>query len=100
MTARQIAETLQMRVSTVEAYARRGVLPSIKLGRHLRSPAAQPDPYVHAATRTMPAMPIIEELVHSIDDRAQRIKSCQQEPNSAPVSGTEKCTTRRRKEAR
>ncbi len=36
MTARQIAETLQMRVSTVEAYARRGVLPSIKLGRHRR----------------------------------------------------------------
>lgn len=36
MTARQIAETLQMRVSTVEAYARRGLLPSVKLGRHRR----------------------------------------------------------------
>lgn len=36
MTARQIAETLQMRLSTVEAYARRGLLPSIKLGRHRR----------------------------------------------------------------
>jgi len=35
-TARQIAETLQMRVSTVEAYARRGLLPSVKLGRHRR----------------------------------------------------------------
>jgi excisionase family DNA binding protein len=36
MTAQQIAEVLQMRVSTVEAYARRGLLPSIKLGRHRR----------------------------------------------------------------
>lgn len=36
LTARQIAEVLQMRVSTVEEYARRGVLPSIKLGRHRR----------------------------------------------------------------
>jgi excisionase family DNA binding protein len=36
MTAQQIAELLQMRVSTVEDYARRHVLPSIKLGRHRR----------------------------------------------------------------
>lgn len=36
MTARQIADVLQMRVSTVEDYARRGVLPSVKLGRHRR----------------------------------------------------------------
>jgi len=36
MTARQMAEVLQMRVSTVEAYARRGLLPSVKLGRHRR----------------------------------------------------------------
>jgi excisionase family DNA binding protein len=36
ITARQIAETLQMRVSTVEAYARRGLLPSVKLGRYRR----------------------------------------------------------------
>ncbi len=36
MTAYEIARVLQMRVSTVEAYARRGLLPSIKLGRHRR----------------------------------------------------------------
>jgi len=36
MTAQQIAGVLQMRVSTVEDYARRGLLPSIKLGRHRR----------------------------------------------------------------
>jgi excisionase family DNA binding protein len=33
MTAGQIAELLQMKRSTVEDYARRGLLPSIKLGR-------------------------------------------------------------------
>jgi excisionase family DNA binding protein len=32
----QIAELLQMKRSTVEDYARRGLLPSIKLGRHRR----------------------------------------------------------------
>lgn len=36
MTAGQVAELLQMRRSTVEDYARRGLLPSIKLGRHRR----------------------------------------------------------------
>lgn len=36
MTATQIAELLQMKRSTVDDYARRGVLPSIKLGRHRR----------------------------------------------------------------
>jgi excisionase family DNA binding protein len=36
LTAGQLAAILQMRVSTVEDYARRGILPSIKLGRHRR----------------------------------------------------------------
>jgi excisionase family DNA binding protein len=36
LTARQVAALLQMKVSTVEAYARRGLLPSVKLGRHRR----------------------------------------------------------------
>ena len=36
MTAQQVAEILQLRRSTVEDYARRGVLPSLKLGRHRR----------------------------------------------------------------
>ncbi len=36
LTADQVAGLLQMRLSTVEDYARRGVLPSVKLGRHRR----------------------------------------------------------------
>jgi len=36
MTAREVAETLQMKVSTIEDYARRRVLPSVKVGRHRR----------------------------------------------------------------
>jgi len=36
LTAGQVADLLQMRLSTVEEYARRGVLPSMKLGRHRR----------------------------------------------------------------
>ena len=36
MTAPQIAGLLQVPVSTVEDYARRRVLPSLKLGRHRR----------------------------------------------------------------
>ncbi len=36
MTAGEVATILQLRVSTVEDYARRGVLPSIKVGRHRR----------------------------------------------------------------
>jgi excisionase family DNA binding protein len=36
MTAEQLAGFLQMRQSTIEDYARRGFLPSLKLGRHRR----------------------------------------------------------------
>jgi excisionase family DNA binding protein len=36
LTSRRVAAMLQLRVSTVERYARRGVLPSLKLGRHRR----------------------------------------------------------------
>jgi excisionase family DNA binding protein len=36
MTSSQIAGLLQMRLSTVESYARRGLLPSVKVGRHRR----------------------------------------------------------------
>lgn len=36
LTAGQVADLLKMRLSTVEEYARRGVLPSMKLGRHRR----------------------------------------------------------------
>lgn len=36
LNAAQVAELLQLRRSTVEDYARRGLLPSIKLGRFRR----------------------------------------------------------------
>lgn len=36
MTAQQVASLLQVPASTVDDYARRGVLPSLKLGRHRR----------------------------------------------------------------
>ncbi len=36
LTAEQLAGLLQLRRSTIEDYARRGLLPSLKLGRHRR----------------------------------------------------------------
>jgi excisionase family DNA binding protein len=36
LTSAQVAELLQMKRTTVEDYARRGLLPSLKLGRHRR----------------------------------------------------------------
>lgn len=36
LTAAEVAAILRLRVSTVEDYARRGVLPSVKVGRHRR----------------------------------------------------------------
>jgi excisionase family DNA binding protein len=36
LTSSQVAELLQMKRTTIEDYARRGLLPSLKLGRHRR----------------------------------------------------------------
>jgi len=36
LTSAQVVELLQMKRSTIEDYARRGLLPSLKLGRHRR----------------------------------------------------------------
>ena len=36
LTSEQVARLLRMQRSTVEDYGRRGVIPSIKLGRHRR----------------------------------------------------------------
>jgi excisionase family DNA binding protein len=36
LTSKKVAELLQMKRTTVEDYARRGLLPSLKLGRHRR----------------------------------------------------------------
>jgi len=41
LTAGDVAELLDLRQSTVEEYARRGLLPSFKLGRHRRFLRAQ-----------------------------------------------------------
>jgi excisionase family DNA binding protein len=36
MTAKEVADVFRLRLSTVEGYARRGLLPSVKVGRHRR----------------------------------------------------------------
>lgn len=36
MTAEQVAALMHMKRTTIEDYARRGLLPSLKLGRHRR----------------------------------------------------------------
>jgi excisionase family DNA binding protein len=36
MTTEEVADLLAMRRSTIDDYARRGLLPSLKLGRHRR----------------------------------------------------------------
>jgi excisionase family DNA binding protein len=36
MTAKEVADVFRLPLSTVEGYARRGLLPSLKVGRHRR----------------------------------------------------------------
>jgi excisionase family DNA binding protein len=36
MTAQEVAAIFRLRVSTIEEYARRGLLPDVKVGRHRR----------------------------------------------------------------
>ena len=56
LTARQLAAALQMRCSTVEDYARRGLLPSVKLGRHRRFVRTEVEAAIVAlASRRQPA---------------------------------------------
>jgi excisionase family DNA binding protein len=50
MTSRQVAALLHMRLSTVEAYARRGLLPSVKVGRHRRFVRSQVERALTALT--------------------------------------------------
>lgn len=47
MTAPQVGALLQIPVSTVEDYARRGVLPSLKLGRHRRFVRSEVEATIH-----------------------------------------------------
>lgn len=58
MTATQVAQRLQMRVSTVEDYAKRGLLPSLKLGRHRRFVRSQIEQAIaNLATAPAPRRP-------------------------------------------
>jgi excisionase family DNA binding protein len=51
MTSSQVAPLLQMRLSTVESYARRGLLPSAKVGRHRRLVCSQVEQALTALSR-------------------------------------------------
>lgn len=51
MTAEQVAALLLLPVSTVKDYARRGVLPSIKLGKHRRFVQSQMEATVEGLAR-------------------------------------------------
>lgn len=48
MTAQEVADIFRLRVSTVESYARRGLLPSLKVGRHRRFLRSQVEQAVRA----------------------------------------------------
>jgi excisionase family DNA binding protein len=48
MTAKEVADVFRLRLSTVEDYARRGVLPSLKIGRHRRFLRSQVEQAVRA----------------------------------------------------
>jgi excisionase family DNA binding protein len=52
LTAAEMADLLQMRVSTIEEYARRGLLPSVKLGRHRRFVRSQVEQAIFDMTKT------------------------------------------------
>jgi excisionase family DNA binding protein len=52
LTAPQVASILQMKVSTIEDYARRGILPSVKVGRHRRFVRSQLEQAVNALTES------------------------------------------------
>jgi len=51
MTAEQVAALLLLPTSTVKDYARRGVLPSIKLGKHRRFVRSQVEDAIEALAR-------------------------------------------------
>jgi excisionase family DNA binding protein len=51
MTAEQVASLLLLPTSTVKDYARRGVLPSIKLGKHRRFVRSQVQSAIEALAR-------------------------------------------------
>lgn len=48
LIASEVAELLQLRESTVKDYARRGLIPSVKIGRHLRFVRDDVDRYIES----------------------------------------------------
>ena len=54
MTASEVAAVMQLKVSTIEDYARRGVLPSVKVGRHRRFIRSQLEQAVGALSSGRP----------------------------------------------
>ncbi len=81
LTAKQIAAMLHLRVSTVEEYARRGLLPSVKLGRHRRFLRSEVEEALLALVRRSEAdysvrRPSQERLDNSCN-RSANPKACQ-----------------------
>jgi excisionase family DNA binding protein len=54
MTAREVADLLDVPVSTVLEWGRRGTLPRVKLGRHVRFIRAHVEETIRAAERAGP----------------------------------------------
>ena len=71
MTPSQVAALLQMRLSTIESYARRGLLPSVKVGRHRRFIRSQLD-------RT------IDTLTNGQEPRRKRVARAETDPDVDP----------------
>ncbi len=57
MTAEQVAALLLLPRSTVEGYARSGVLPSIKIGKHRRYVRTDVVNFIDALRRPLPRAP-------------------------------------------
>jgi excisionase family DNA binding protein len=60
MTAREVAELLDVPVSTVQDWGRKGTLPRVKLGRHVRFIRA----HVEARRRAAQRRSATRRLVH------------------------------------
>jgi excisionase family DNA binding protein len=54
MTAQEVAALLDMRLSTVEGYTRRGLLPSVKVGRHRRLIRSQVEQALRSLVEAQP----------------------------------------------
>jgi excisionase family DNA binding protein len=80
MTSSQVAALLQMRLSTVESYARRGLLPSVKVGRHRRFVRSQLERTIETLTNgdqpTSRHSPTTPNRDHAAPSPASRSSIC------------------------